>query len=184
MKSLIPFLVIIVCIAAYFLYIGPGISDVNVLRAKLSDYINTSNQSTQINKTRDSIQATLNSIPGEDIAKLDKVVPDTMDSVLLVSDLSTIASRYGMVVRSVQIAEPTENTGDRVVVREAQGPFKVTAVGFTVNGGYDQFIKFLKDLETSARLLDVKTIAIKDSSKTANGTSYDFTLAVNTYSLR
>ena len=181
MKSFIPFIIIAISIAAYYLYLSPMYADIGVLQAKKAEYTGALAKAKELGVKRDKILAEYNAIPPESILRLKRIIPDNVNNVEIVTNINAIASQYGMSVRGVKIdQQQSQDRGDGTA-KTVQSPFKTLTIGFTVSGSYDQFLKFLKDLESNARLFDVSNLAIKNNSKGKTG--FDFTVEVKAYSL-
>ena len=183
MKSLFPIIVIILCVSVYFMYISPQIAHINELRAQLAEYQNTLNETKDLKVKRDALLASYGSISSDDTAKLKKIIPENFDSVSLVSDINSIASKNGMVLKNVKISEQkTDETNSPAGAPVAVG-YKTASLNFGVSGSYSQFNGFVKDLESSLKLLDVKSVTLKESQKPGVDI-YDYSFDVNTYFLR
>jgi Tfp pilus assembly protein PilO len=184
MKSLAPLLIIIICVAAYFMYISPKLDEINTLRLKLAEYKTTLEQSKELKSTLDSMMSSYNAIPEEEKTRLDKIIPEKFNNVLFVTDVSGIAFKNGMVVKSVKLNEITQNSGSQVVAEPKDQQYKTITATFTLTGQYDQCMKMLKDIEDSLQLLDVKSLSVKESQKNTAGSTFEYLLEVNTYYLR
>ena len=191
MKALTPFIVIAICIGMYFIYISPTIADIQSLSTEKASYDNVLQQSKDLTSERDSLLATYNNISQSDITRLDKVVPDTFDGVTFANDINTIASHYGITVKDMKFNEP--NAADRTAVGadRTHQVYKTTTVTFALDGQYQAFESFLKDVETSLRLIDVTLLSARalgaansPNQKIQPGNTIEYTVQVNTYSLK
>ena len=186
MKPLIPLGIIVICAGAYYMYIGPMVKEVNGMRLKLQDYKTIEANTVELKNSLEAKVSAFSSIPDEDMAKLDKIIPTKLNNVILVADLNTITARSGMVVKNVKLTEVVSDNPDQVVAESQTKPYKVVSAEFTVSGTYDQFIRFLKDLETSIRLFDVRSVDIKSGQKSDKGqnSTLEYTLKIDSYYLR
>ena len=184
MKSFIPFIVIGICIALYYVYMGPTYSTISDLQTQKSGYVAALANIDQLKTHRDAILAQYNSIAPGDIAKLEKVVPDTTNSVDVVSNINAIAAQYGMTIRQVKITQSQTVTRTAVDAAAApQSPFQTSTVSFSVSGPYPQFILFLKDLESNVHLFDVNSLNIALNQKLSTAGVFDYSVGLDTYSL-
>lgn len=160
--------------------------EIRVLRAKSSEYSNVLNKVKELAIKRDNINEERNNIPKADMERLGKVVPETFSAVSFANDINTRASRYGMSVRDFRENEAKTEVRDVIGLNQSQDkPYKTIMVSFRVIGQYSQFIRFLNDLETSLRLVDVKGLTIKAvDTRTSGNNSLEYLLDINTYSLR
>src|SRR3989344_6737957 len=164
MKLFSPFILILISVALYFLYISPSIAEVESLSAKKAEYANVLAQSKELKNKRDSVLAAYNGISEEDLARLNKIIPSSFDGVVFANEVNTLASRYGLSVKSFQVNQPTADARAQIVTEQKKGSYQSVAVTLTVNGDYNQFIVFLKEMETSLRLIDVGSLGIKGDS--------------------
>lgn len=184
MKSLTPFIVIVICIGMYFAYINPSSAEVKSLSIEKSGYENILNKTRELKTQRENILTEYNTISKSDIDRLSKIMPETFSSVLFLNDLSYLAGTYGMSVKDYGTNEPkSENRS--VLLNDSDDSYKTTIVKFNIIGSYSQFIKFLNDLESSLRLVDVVGISIRPASVRVVGESLlEYSLELKTYSLR
>jgi Tfp pilus assembly protein PilO len=183
MKSFIPFIVIGICIAMYYMYMAPTYADITALSTTKSDYATALSNIALLKSHRDAILAQYSAIDPSDIDKLQKIIPDTSDNVDVVSNINAIAAQYGMTIRQVKITEPQTESRTAVDSSAPTVPYQTSTISFSVTGQYPQFTMFLHDLESNIRLFDVTGLSIASDQKTAGGQLFDYTITVNAYSL-
>lgn len=149
--------------------------------------------------TRDKIQADYRKIPSIDIDdRLDKMIPDSVDNVRLIIDVSRIISKHGSYPKSISATsadaaapsapaspEPSSISGAPVnpaLAKRAAAKLSNVTLNFTVSTTYDNMIEILKEIESSLRILDVTELTFS-STDTKDGI-YDFNVTVLTYWLR
>ena len=169
---------IIVCIAAYFTYIKPTLSEVGALREQKSRYMDILDKAKEIKTKRDIIMSAYNSISQDDLDRLSKVIPKKFDAVFFGNDLSSMTSKYGLNVIDLKVSQ-NEATRDVNNSTNENNQYKTYFVTFRVSGSYEQFIKFMKDLESSLELVDVVNLSVKPTSRD----SLEYKLDAYTYSL-
>ena len=104
----------------------------------------------------------------------------------LATDINSIASAYGMAIKSLQISA---TKGDSQVGQEAvnvsvpMNSYKTWNLNFTMTGSYDQFIAFLRDVESNVRLADVSSLTIKAPQKVVGGDALEYAVELHMYSL-
>lgn len=190
MKALAPFLILAICIAAYYMYLSPTYAEIQELSAKKAEYVAALEKSEEVKVTRDALQATYNAISPDDIKRLEKVVPETASNVMIANNINGLGNAHGLVVRSVKVSPQMAGGEGRGEIMDAsKSPYKVISTGVVLAGRYDQFIQFLQTLEVNLHLADVNTLSIKNESKAGPGGGagsdrYEFTLDILTYSLR
>ena len=172
----------------YFMYIKPTLAEISTLSEKKTEYLNVLLKSKELKARRDVALSAYNNISADDIDKLSKIVPVKFDSVLFANDLNSIASRYGMFIKDLKI-DQTKTEGRSLENVQTDGKtYKTITVFFWLSGQYEQFVRFLKDIESSLRLLDVSNLTI--SANVSAGVKSlivsipDYSLEIYTYSLQ
>jgi Tfp pilus assembly protein PilO len=185
MKSLISLLIISVCVAAYFVYIKPLSIDIRVLNSKKSEYNDVLNRVKDIKEKRDELLLEYDNISPSDLDKLNKILPEKINSVVLVNDLNNMGSKHGIVIKDYKVNEPEYNNADNVIP-DLKGPvYKTTKVNMTVSGQYSQFLSFLDELESALTLFDIVNLSIRSGTgKEAINGIMEYALEANIYSLR
>lgn len=168
---------IIVSIAILYSFVLPKWEEVSVLRAEQSKYQDAIEKTTAIETKKNDLLAKFNEIKSEDRARIESLIPDNFDFVRLVSQIDGVGSRYGISIDKVQYREHDASVGNSI--GEAQPPkiYRSASISFTFNSTYENFNKFMNDLEKSLRILDVKSIRI---SPTESG-AYSFDMEIDTY---
>jgi Tfp pilus assembly protein PilO len=184
MKSLMPFITIALCVTIYFLYISPTLGDIDERRGKLAEYRNALEQTKELKIQRDAAITASNNISEADLNRLNKIIPGKFDGVLFVNDISAMAARNGVKMSNFKTSETAPATRNVDEIAEEK-PFKVVSVSFKLTGQYDQFIKFLKELESSLQLIDVISLNITSGKvEKASDNNLDYDIEINTYSLK
>jgi Tfp pilus assembly protein PilO len=179
MKFLVPLICLGIAGALFFGFIDPTYTHLKALQVEESSYDQALTRSKDLQTVRDQLLARYNTFSQNDLARLEKLIPDHVDNVRLILDLDAMASRYGMHVKSVSIkADPTATARGQIGPNDQA--YESVVLSFSVSGSYDTFRSYLADLEKSLRLVDVVGLAFS-----ANQTGfYDYTLNVQTYWLK
>lgn len=150
------------------------------LREEQTRYTDALEKTREIEQTRVGLLEKYNRIPLENRERIEKLLPDHIDSVRLIIDINTLASKYGMTLQNITLLDAQTGTSRQPKV-SAIGPreerFKAVGLKFGVSGSYDDFRAFLKDLEQSLRLVDVGVLAFGARDSADSDYSYDVTLS-------
>lgn len=172
----------------YFVYISPTFTKISERNAKYTEYKDVLNKVNEIKNKRDALSAKYNSVSPDDLDKLNKMIPQTFVPEYFANDLNAMASRSGMRISQIDIGAPASRASGVVEETPIDGnKFITTTAMFTVSGRYEQFINFLKELESSLRLVDVTSLSIKSAGSNNNrpsDVSLSYSLEVKTYSLK
>ena len=182
MRPLISIGVIAVCIGAYFVYIKPMTVDIKVHSLKKEEYSNVLNRVKEITEKRDSILADYESIPQTDIDRLNKIIPEKLNSVLLLNDLSVLGAKYGISIKDFKVTDNNSNSDS--IVSSSGSIYKTSSVTIGMKGEYIQMLNFLWNVESGLSLIDVVNLSVKPVADSKGTQLVDFTLEANIYSLR
>ena len=128
---------------------------------------------------RRGLLARFNDIALDDRERLEKLLPDHIDSVRLIIDVNNIASQHGMTLKNINLLDSmTEQAGSSLALGPQEARFKAVGLKFSVGGSYDKFRSFMRDLEQSLRLVDVRSISF-----IADEDDYDYSVTISTYKL-
>jgi hypothetical protein len=183
MKSYSPLLLIIVSIGIFFFYIDPNYKELKTLQVTKNENEVMMGKAAELRAKRDVLTKDYNAISKAERDQLSKVMPETVDNVRLILDIDNIARKYGIVLRGITITGGTETTDtkSKQIVDKTDKKNGTITLGFSFSASYENYKKFLIDLEDSLRIVDITDFTI-----TANDTTnvYDYSLKLNTYWLR
>lgn len=185
MKFFAPIIVVVVAVGMYFFYIDTALPEVQALREKKSKYDEVMQKAVALGVLRDGILKEYSSVSSDDSDRLNKLIPEKFNAVLFANDINTMIVNNGLSVKDFK-TNP-QRTEDRSLMNgdEQNVSYLTNIVTFKVIGDYDKFMKFLKEIESSLRLIDVVKLSIKNTGGTKSTDNFlEFTLEVNTYSLR
>lgn len=178
MKILIPVVLLGVAVALFFGYIDPTYAEITELRARETQFNQALDQSRELQRVRDSLLSRYNTFSQSDLERLKKLLPDHIDNVRLILDIDSIALKYNMRTRNVTVSN--SGSANPTAIETGQGAIESVVLSFSVVATYDDFIRFLKDLESSLRIVDVVGL----SFSTAAGDAYNFNVSIKTYWLK
>ncbi len=200
MRSIFSISFIIISIILFFVIVNPMYGEVKQLRTDVKTYNTALSNSTELQKTRDSLIDVYKNVKTEDKERLSHFLPSTIGNIELILEIEKIANLHGMPIKNIKFdtksLETTDTPTDNIVVAKADPsdylPYGVFPMEFIIEGKYDTFLLFLKDLEHNLRLVDVKSISFDVAPSTTSPTGgivnnsgvYSYTLKVETYWLK
>lgn len=173
-------ILILLSLGIFYTFTMSQYGDAQTLAAQASEYRNVIDNVSRIAEARDNLLNSYQSISQSEKDRLAKILPDNVDTVAVARDLDTIASRYGISIKSVQIEDPSVVEPGAIVLPENALPYDRAFVSFSFVSNYTNFSKFLADLEKSLRIMDVKTV----SFQTGETALYEHKIVVQTYWLK
>lgn len=190
MSNLTAILLFLASLGIFFGYINPAYRSlterkelrersITELRLERDRYADALEKTREIEQTRTGLLEKYNAIPAEDRERLEKLLPDHVDSVRLIIDVNNMAAQYGMTLRNITLLPSNaELAGQTLAIGPQEGLFKAVGLKFSVTGSYGDFRAFLRDLERSLRLTDVKTVSF-----VAGKEEYTYSVTLVTYTL-
>lgn len=198
-KYILPIILIGIAIAGFFILADPLYQGVSLKRAQIASYNEALNNSKALEAERDKLTQKYNSFDPDNLAKLQKLLPDNVDNIRLILEIEKIASPYGMVLKDVKY---NTTSSDTTTTPQAAGaiqggkvPFNkdygIWNLEFSTQGTYNNFINFIKDLENNLRIVDVSSIQFSTSAtSTSTGLNsslpeaYKYSFKIQTYWLK
>lgn len=183
-RLLLPLLFVAVAIGGFFKFTQPVLREIDVLKMEKAKLNQALDNAKQLRQVQDSLLAASRNIAPEDLDRLNKFLPDSIDNVRLIIDINNIARRSGMSIKGIKIktAEGKEESSviDSAEASDTGGTQSVT-LGFSVTGPYTNFQTFLSDLARSLRLTDVEATGFSSSLKED---VYTYNVEIKTYWLK
>ena len=204
MKNIISLILIAAAVWIFWSYTDPIYKEAGGLKEVRADYQAKLAQANEFRQKYENLALAYQSFSVADVIRLSRLVPDTVDTVRLVMDVSDIAAKQGLLIKNIKISEPTKETkkndnspiGAPVAAPLAEGltpgairigtnqEFNSIDLSFSVTGSYERFVAFLQDLEKSLRILDVTEIKFTAPTDSVKGNSYDFGIGLKAYWLK
>lgn len=184
----------ILCVAIaggiFVIYTRPAYDRVTALQAENAQYDQALDKSKELQELKRSLLSRYNAFTPQDLDRLHKLLPDHVDNVRLVLDLDSMAARYGMALQNVIISNPADRVDSRTIVGAigaGSEPYDSLTLRFATQGTYSSFVRFMEDLESSLRIVDLEELGLElSSAQPPGGTEpiYRYTLTVRTYWLK
>ena len=163
-RTLLPIFALIVAVALFFTYIRPTFEDVKIVQDETHQYEEAVDKAGQLQQRIDELKRQRNQIPIADLERVEALLPDDIDEVLVLIDLDALATEHNLILTNVVVDSGSIAGGggihDRFKNADAPGavsnePFSSLDIGFGISGSYDDFREFLSELERSLVLTDV-----------------------------
>jgi Tfp pilus assembly protein PilO len=180
MKNSTAFILILISAGMLYVFILPQYDQVNALKANQAQYQNILQNVSALEAKRDELLVKYQNIPQQRIDELFKVLPDNVDTVSLAMNLDTIASHYGISIKSIQTAKDNTNNSSTIVVGAPTSAYGAVTFNFSFITTYANFRKFMQDIEKSLRITDIQSVSFQSAT---NGL-YEYQVSIKTYWLK
>lgn len=169
-NRLVPSFALVVAVGIFFAYVAPtwsgSISDTQAAIA-MDDQALTA--ATTYTTQQNELAAARNAIDPANLVRLTTFLPDSVDNVGLILDLNALAARSGLALSNVDVMTKTAPTnsanqgGAGASANTLSNPIGSVDLTLSAVGTYSALQSFLKGVERSQRLVDIKDIVVKGS---------------------
>ncbi len=172
MNRMLPAAGLVLAFVVFFIYISPTYSGpVTTIQATIAREQLALNAAASFGDKQKTLAEEKNRITPEDIARLETLLPSSVDNVSAILSLTALAARSGVQISSISVPQPTQGAGDVTTPPTEVGSIDMT---FSATGSYQAFRTFITGIEHSTRLLDVTNLTVKGSDTGVYG--YDMTV--------
>jgi len=193
MRAVFPIIVILASVASFIFFTNPIFKEIQSRKAEAAQYNEALGNSKQLQSERDSLNDKYRAFPPAQVKRLETLLPDSADNIRLIIDLQGMARAYNMPISSIKF-DTNQTTAPGAGSELAAGtPAEIAAslkdygtfrLEFTTSATYDNFLKFLKDIESSLRLTDVESIDFSTDVQGSQNGVYTYTVKLRTYWLK
>jgi Tfp pilus assembly protein PilO len=140
------------------MYIDPTYKEIQETLKEQERFDQALDKSKELQAIRDRLLAKYNTFSTSDLDRLTKLLPDNVDNVRLVLDIDHIASAYGMRIKDVAVSTVEERAAG--TIGPSKNIYESVTLAFSMVSSYDNLINFVRDLEKSLRIVDIKEISL------------------------
>lgn len=176
-RFLIPILLIAAAIGSYFLYTEPIYTEAKGVKADVDKLRDAEAKLADALKKRDELATKYNSLQPEDIARLEKLMPDNLDNIKLIIDVDRSAKKNGVILNAVKFdvdqrkAQENPITGRTVTTTDttpiagtnqssiaSRANYNTFTLTMTFTGSFASFTKLMAEIEKNLRIIDITSI--------------------------
>jgi len=183
MKTSTAIIILMISLGLFYTFTSPQYKKIGDLRTVSQTYTNILNNASDLSTKREELLSKYRNIPKQNIESVTKVLPDNVDIVRLTMDFDSIASRYGLSIKGIQVDKSkngNSSNNSAIVVNQAEQVYDSTIISFSFVSSYDNFRKFMHDIENSLRIVNIKSV---DFQSTENSL-YQYKVSIETYWLK
>ncbi len=177
---ILPSLALLFAIGIFFAYVRPTWSgSIAATRAAIASDDQALIAAQKYIAQQNQLASARDAIDPKDLEALTTFLPDSVDNVRLILDLNALAARSGISVMNIDVtANSTLGTKNAPVTPlSSVGSIDIS---LSASGTFMAFQAFLRGVEKSARLLDIRDIVVKGSDTNI----YEYQMTLRLYWLR
>lgn len=201
LRFIFPLFLIAISVTVFLMFTNPKYKELQVARVEMQNLDRALQNAKALQAERDNLADVYNGFSNRDIARVEKMVPSSVESIHLIQEIQDLGKRSGIIVKNVDFDPDKVSAGEagaqdqsqteaitrtQRITAELNLPYDVYDLKFAVQGSYSDFVSFLESLEKSLRIVDIKevTFASNTSKKDQYSDVYDYTFTISTYRLR
>ncbi len=196
LRYLSSFILIGLSVAVFLLFTGSLYTDIQNLKTEQATYDEASTNSKELENERDKLTADYSKISPENLERIKKLLPDSVDNIRLILEIEKIAQPYGMSLKDVKYNAnlEKEETEGGAITSGVDGDnlsnknYGSWDLSFSTSANYSNFLNFMRDLESNLRIVDISSIEFSSSAAPLGGSSasevYRYTFNIKTYWLK
>lgn len=167
MRLIIAIVGVVVSGVMFFLYTKPTYDNALVLRANIAQSDAALDKAAELQKLRQTLLSRFNTFDPADLDRLQKLLPDHVDNVRLILDLDNLAESGGLALQNVDVSSAQKQTAKSQTALGAIGAsnqkYDSLTLTFSTIATYPDFVKFLGDLESSLRIVDLVSLSVSSA---------------------
>lgn len=189
MKNLFAIILIIASIGVFYYIVSPTYAEIQTLRVKKAGYDEALNHSQEAQGLRDTLETKFNNIPVSNLQRLEAFLPNSIDNIRLIIEIDKVAGRYNMSLSNAKVSLVKGSSAEPAAegIYQSAVDYGTGKLDFSVKGTYENYLAFLRDLESSLRLINVTSISLSagDVQKSiAEVDIYSYQTSLDTYWLK
>jgi Tfp pilus assembly protein PilO len=185
MQVILSIIIIITSIISVVLFGVPQYKKIDELKLTQGEQIGVLEQSKILTQKRKDLVEKRKNIDGTQLARLEKMLPDSPENVPLILEIDALARRYNLSLQNIKI-EDSANTKvvdpiKKTTIVSLGEDIGVLTINYSVTGSYVNFTDFVRAMEKNLRLIDVQKISFNAQEEK---NQYQYTMSVRTYWLK
>ena len=200
-KTTFQIILIGLCIAGYFFLIKPAYDQVQSLKAQQASFQQAIDNSDKLKTLYNDLSTKYRSFTPDNLDKLNTLLPDNVDNIKLVLEIEKITSKHnlnspqdvkfdadqpattaaGASTPAATVAAAAAGTTGTAAPKKNYNTF---GLEFYTTGTYANFLDFLKEMESSLRIVDIDSITVTTLANQKNPNIFRFNLKIKTYWLK
>lgn len=167
---------------SFFVWVKPERDDISVLQKDIKSFEDTLSKFESIQKLRDKLLKDYNSVEEGYRERLMKILPKSLDKGAVMLMVDDLIKKNNLSLRSISFSEKGKSNS-ALLIGAKNEIYETGNFAVEFGGSYEDFKKFLVNLEENLLLFELKEIALspENFSAKAKESKYLFKVVVETY---
>lgn len=154
-KLIYPALALLTAVGLYLFYIDPAWTNAQTLLAREQEFDQSLRDAEEITSLIGRLESSYAGISRDDIIRLEKFLPRTIDVTHTVHTLNGIAQSHNAVIESIVTTDVPGAAATLMWAKVQQHSFR-----FTIRTTYETFKRIMEDVEKNIQLANVRSLSI------------------------
>lgn len=179
-RSLLPLLLVATAVGLFFVFTNAQYLEFKTLLAQRNEYASALGQYNTLEQRRVALVAQKDAVLPANSERLQKIIPDNVDNIRLFLDMQGIAARFRMGVANIRVGDSPASAANSPTssIGPSDSRSGTITLSFSTTASYENLISFLKEIERSLRIVEIKSIDFKIGTVP---NSYQVSIAINTF---
>lgn len=160
--------ILLISVSLFFFFTKPMLASLTDLLAKKDEYQNTLDKLNQIEDIKKNLTDKINGLSDQEKKNLQVLLPDGPETTKLVADIDGKASKHGISIDKISYGEINRDQGQSVSEGAPPPVYQSELLGFEFTTDYSHLKDFLADIESSLRLIDIRSVDVNQAEKGIN----------------
>lgn len=155
-NSLVQLGLIVISITIIFTYIQPTFADIRLVQDELFEYTDAVEKAGEFNQRLNELASVASSISEQDMARLNRLLPENVDSAQVMRDLEVLVERSELTLASLEADEEfAPSLPEDFQANEQQLTLSYQDFMLAVEGSYEDIKRLFNDIEGNDYLLEI-----------------------------
>ena len=128
-KNLSALIMVVIAVGIYVTVTQSLINGAEQVQTVNNQYLTALADAARLVAVRDQVRATYDAISENDRARLDKMIPSTVDNIRLIIDLSSVAASHGLALKGISAAVSSNSSSPSSAPTAAPATSQMNATG-------------------------------------------------------
>jgi Tfp pilus assembly protein PilO len=179
-KNILAILALLLTVLLYPFVFADSMDKVTLLKSDIAKNSETLEKAEELLRLKTDLVRRAESFTQEELARLEKILPEKVDPAQILLDIYTLANSNGLVMLGdARVVKPEKVESSEDEALEKTNPIETVDVSFTIIGPYKNLPNFGEELAKSLTLFDIEELSFTKNESNI----YTYDIRMKTYLL-